>query len=154
MYLKLYFFISENSLEIFWISQLISRGTCHGHVTGHTTNEFLMNKWIFIWIFTCENADIPYICLSGVSLVLHLIHKWNFFFGTEGYLYVCRYVCVFFLYSFFTLFLLLTITHLEKQLGVNCIRCAVRPQSCASHNRGSLHVQASPLALSYPEFSH
>jgi len=33
-------YISENSLEIFWVSQLISRGTCHRHVTDHTTNEY------------------------------------------------------------------------------------------------------------------
>jgi len=32
-------FISENSLEIFCISQVISRGTCHRHVTGHTTRN-------------------------------------------------------------------------------------------------------------------
>jgi len=33
-------------------------------------------------------------------------------------------------------------------MGVNCRCCAVRPQSNASHNRGSLRVQASPLSLS------
>jgi len=38
-------------------------------------------------------------------------------------------------------------------MGVNCRICVVRPQSNASHNRGSLRVQTSPLSLSYPEFS-
>jgi len=33
-------FISKAALEIFWISQVISRGTCHRHVTGHTTIEY------------------------------------------------------------------------------------------------------------------
>jgi len=40
MYFKFYIFISENSLEILWFSQVISRGTCHRHVTGHTTNVY------------------------------------------------------------------------------------------------------------------
>jgi len=30
---------------------------------------------IFIWIFTCENADIPYNFLYGASLVLHLCKR-------------------------------------------------------------------------------
>jgi len=29
MYFKFYIFIIENSLEIFWVSQVILRGTCH-----------------------------------------------------------------------------------------------------------------------------
>jgi len=39
-------------------------------------------------------------------------------------------------------------------MGVNCRSCVVRPQSKASHSRGSLRVQAYPPSLSYPEFSH
>jgi len=40
MYFKFYIFISENSWEKFCILQVISRGTCHRHVTGHTKNEY------------------------------------------------------------------------------------------------------------------
>jgi len=39
MYFEFYIFISENSTEVFKISQVISRGMCHQQVKGHTTNE-------------------------------------------------------------------------------------------------------------------
>jgi len=104
MYFKL-FFISENSLKNYDFHKWFHLG----HVTGTwqaIRKMSIRNKWnpvglwkIFIWIFTCENADIPYNCLYGASLVFHLckrtwshgihkvIHKWNFFFGTEGNTY-------------------------------------------------------------------
>jgi len=40
----------------------------------------------------------------------------------------------------------------RRQMGVSCICCAVRPQSNALHNRGSLCVQASPLFLKPAKF--
>jgi len=35
MYYKFYIFISKYSLEKFYISQVISRGSCHRQVTGY-----------------------------------------------------------------------------------------------------------------------
>jgi len=95
MYIKFYIFISENSWEKFWISQVISLKTCHLQVISKAKTHWkyfefhsdftsirqmsIRNNWnpvglrkIYIWIFTCEKADIPYNCLYGVSLVLHL----------------------------------------------------------------------------------
>jgi len=74
-------FISENSLEIFWISQLISRGTYHRNVTGYTTNEYKKKgspvglRKILISIFTYEKAKITYNCQYEVSLVLHMCKR-------------------------------------------------------------------------------
>jgi len=68
-------------MEKILFSQVISLGTCHRHVTGHTKNEYKEqvksrgNRKIFILIFTCENADIPYNFLYGASLVLHLCKR-------------------------------------------------------------------------------
>jgi len=64
--------------EKFWFSQVIHLGRVTG--TWQAIRKMsIRNKWnpvglrkIFIWIFTCENADIPYNFLYGASLVLHL----------------------------------------------------------------------------------
>jgi len=96
MYFKFYIFIGI-SLEIFWIAQWFHVGRVIG--TWQAIRQMsIRNKWnpvglwkIFIWIFTCENADIPYNCLypsvpkKKVSLVNHLgnhlghvlVHKWR-----------------------------------------------------------------------------
>jgi len=76
-------------LEIFWTSQVISRGhvTCRLHAIRQMS---IMNNWnpewlrkIFICIFTCEKADIPFNCPYGVLLVQgdrsRGVYKWNFF---------------------------------------------------------------------------
>jgi len=54
--------VSENSLEIVWISQVISRGKWQA-----IRQMSVRNKWnpvglpkMFIWIFACENADMVY----------------------------------------------------------------------------------------------
>jgi len=80
MYFKL-FFISENSLKNYDFHKWFHLG----HVTGTwqaIRKMSIRNKWnpvglwkIFIWIFTCENADIPYNCLYGASLVFHLCKR-------------------------------------------------------------------------------
>jgi len=73
MYFKFYF-ISEN-----WLKNSDFHKWFHlGRVTGTwqaIRKMSIRNKWnpvglrkIFIWIFTCENADIPYNFLYGASL--------------------------------------------------------------------------------------
>jgi len=85
-------------MEIFWFSQVILRGTCHRHVTGHTNNEYEeqvksrgtsknfhlnFHLWkcghpiqISIWSVTCFS-----LVQEDMSHGIHkVIHKWNFFF--------------------------------------------------------------------------
>jgi len=74
-------FISENS----WKKSDFHKWFHLGRVTGTwqaIRKMSIRNKWnpvrlwkIFIWIFTCENADIPYNFLYGASLVLHLCKR-------------------------------------------------------------------------------
>jgi len=98
-------FINENSWKKFDFHKWFHLGCVTG--TWQTIRKMIIrNKWslvglrkIFIWIFTCENADIPYNFLYGASLLLHLCKRtcptgftrWftsETFFGTEGYVSV------------------------------------------------------------------
>jgi len=115
MYFKFYYFILEKLWEKFWISQVISRGTCHRHVTGHTTKEYkeqVKSRWtsknfrsefsllkkrhpiqLSIWSVTCSS-----LVQEDMSHGIHkVIHKWNFFYGTEGYISIL--LSIFNLYS-------------------------------------------------------
>jgi len=74
-------FISENSWEKCYFHKWfhLRRVTGTWQAIRKTS---IRNKWnpvglrkIFIWIFTCENADIPYNFLYGASLVLHLCKR-------------------------------------------------------------------------------
>jgi len=96
-------FHKSKLMEKFWFSHVISLKRVTGTWQAirkmsirNKSNPVGLPK-ILIWIFTCENTDIPYNFLYGVSLVIHSCKRtcpteftrWftseTFFFGTEGY---------------------------------------------------------------------
>jgi len=74
-------FISENSLKNSDSHKWFHLGRVIGAWQA-IRKMSIRNKWnpvglrkIFIWIFTCDNADIPNNFLYGASLVLHLCKR-------------------------------------------------------------------------------
>jgi len=82
---KLLVFTSDFTWDVSLASDFISENSWKKsdfHKLQAIRKMSIRKKWnpvglrkIFIWIFTCENADIPYNFLYGASLVLHLCKR-------------------------------------------------------------------------------
>jgi len=88
-------FISENWLEILWISQVISRGTCLRQ-TRHTTNKYKeqvkssgtsknLNLNFHLWK-SGHPIELSVWSVTCSSLMQEDMSYGNLFFGTEGYI--------------------------------------------------------------------